>query len=91
MRSRHTTPPKVLPLLPLGVLAIFIGSYVVGIGSAVLVLTGVQDLAEDDDLDRGNLAIGTVFDLLILVALVFVFRWAVERWVARYVPRQGPD
>ena len=85
-RSRVTTPPKVLPLLPIAFVAIALGHAALGLAQAVLLLVGLADLA---DMTRPVVAFGLVSQLVVFVALSFVLRWLVERWVIRHPPRPG--
>ena len=86
-KNRHTTPPKVLPLLPIALIAIWIGELALGMGSVLLMLTGIES---SGDAETGALVSTLITSLIYLVALSFVLRWLVERWVGKYPPLPGP-
>ena len=88
-RPRDTTPPRVLPLLPIAFIAVALGQVVVALSEAALVLTGIENLQPGDDLTRTDVATSAVPQIVALVALSFVLRWLIERWVERYPPRPG--
>ena len=88
-RPRDTTPPDVLPLLPIAFIAVALGHVVLGIAGAVLLLTGIVDIDKVDDLGKSYVAWELVPQVIMLVALSFVLRWLIERWVGRYPPRPG--
>jgi uncharacterized membrane protein HdeD (DUF308 family) len=87
MSSRHTTPPKVLPLLPICAVAVVFGTYLVEALSGVVTL--IQGVDEDDDVTRWQVLYSIVAYLAVAVALGFALRWLIERWVERNPPRRG--
>ena len=88
-RARDTTPPRVLPLLPIAFVAILVANSVVGLAGAALFLVGIEEIEESDDITRTDVALEFVVELVVLVALSFLLRWLVARWVVRHPPRPG--
>ena len=88
-RPTDTTPPRVLPLLPIAFVAILVASSVVGLAGAAIFLVGIQDIDAGDDITRSDAALEVVVELVVLVALCFLLRWLVKRWVVRHPPRPG--
>ena len=86
-KNRHTTPPKVLPLLPIAFIAIWVGYLGLGVFYGVLALIGVLSV---EDATAGDAALTILGSVVPLVALSFVLRWLVERWVGKYPPLPGP-
>jgi hypothetical protein len=84
-RRRVTTPPRVFPLLPIGILAAFVGERTLDVlaGLATLVQLPFDDdfWSESDDFGTGDVAVGLAIDLPLLVGASLALRWLVRRWV----------
>lgn len=87
-----TTPPRVLPLLPLGVVAMVVGDRVMAVLASVVVLAQLPtDGALRRDFDEelggaGAFLLAAAYDAAVLVAASLLLRWLVRRWVAAQPP-----
>lgn len=84
-RPPLTAPPRVLPLLPLALVATYVGLRALDVAAGVNFLVGLPGedaMDEDDDLSGGVIALGLASDLALLVVSSLLLRWLVRRWVA---------
>lgn len=82
MGTRRTTPPRVLPLLPIGLVAIALGGLVVDLAAGALMVVGIVDRA--DDASTGTVVLTMAGELAVAVGLAFALKWLVEHWQQRH-------
>jgi predicted Na+-dependent transporter len=85
-RGRITTPPRALPLVLLGFLAIAVAWAVIAALAGMILLVEAL-LGDEEDLSALRVAASTVVQTLIAVAGC----WLLRRFTAEWVHRQPPE
>jgi hypothetical protein len=84
-----TTPPRILPLLPIALVGGWVGQLAVSLAEAVLIVTGIERIEPGDDVDRLGVALGAIPLLVLIVLLSVALRRLVRWWVDHNPPRPG--
>jgi hypothetical protein len=85
-RGRATTPPPVLPLVLLGVLAIAVTYAVIEVLAGVVLFVETL-VGDDEDVSALGVALGAALQAVIAVAGC----WLLRRFTAEWARRQPPD
>ncbi len=87
-----TKPPRVVPLLPLGIVAMVVGDRVLAVLASAVVLAqlpadGALRREADQELGgTGGILLAVALDVAVLAAACLLLRWLVRRWVAAQPP-----
>ena len=80
-----------LPLLPLGLVGMYVGARVLDVATGLAFAIGLPleevEVYGSGDIRSDGLALGIATDVVLLVLASLLLRWLTRRWVRR----QGPD